>query len=992
MSLSVRTGWIIILCLACTSRSTDSGQLVDELAALNLPRRIEPRLSIPVAYTAPDQKPTDAPSASVIAIGTRASRAVLGAVDPDALQAAALVDLLWTDEEGIALERSIKYLMAASTLAPTRASVFTDLSAAYIVRAKRDDSPRDLLLAIDAADRALQLDPSSTSARFNLALSLERLNLVEQAAKVWQTFLRAEPKSAWTAEARKFAISPMAAPEAREVGWNEVLGAWGAAVIAHDDRRADSLLRVADSLGRVSKDATLADAVDSIRSCRDIQTLARAHVDYAAGQTHYRAVRAVEALPLFKRAVAGSACSPTLREWSRVFEASSLVYLRRFNEAERLLRQVIVAADTARHPALAARARWSLGVGMTRQGKHGGVAYARQAEPLFARIGEREYEGMQQFLDGEADHDVGNTVTAYRKLTTALGTLRAHRASRWRHNTLILLASAASKEGLFRATRYIQSEDIAVASRIDQPYYRIEARLARARLTTAFGDSALASADLDSAATEIDRLDPGEARRWFEASRRIADAGRIARRAPARAVAELDSATSEPAIASNPLLLLPAIVVRADAHLTLGDVTRAISDVEKALNLLDKRRSEIAEAPLRASMLDAAHDVVDRLVMLHLRSGDSTEALAVLERGRSSFATVATSAPRASHKTIRAPHGEVALEYALIGDTLLTWTIADTTVRLVRTPVDRSRLSRTIDQARASLELRAADSTVLPSLSALHDWLVRPIEALVDSKDQRVVIIADGEIARVPFAALYDSKQRSYFIESHVIRAAPSLVDAVGSAPSSRARPSDALLVANTSPVGPALQSRTDLPAARAELHSIAVNYPGARILDSHTMAESTFVRALGRAEIAHFAGHATFDDERPERSYLEIGDTKEGSGRLAARQLSALDLRRLRLMVLSACETMPGQSGRSGGFAGFTSALLAAGVGGVVGSLWRVEDEATRDLMTAFHKSYAARGDGPAALRDAQLRLLGSTSAARQSPAAWAAFRYAGR
>jgi CHAT domain-containing protein len=270
--------------------------------------------------------------------------------------------------------------------------------------------------------------------------------------------------------------------------------------------------------------------------------------------------------------------------------------------------------------------------------------------------------------------------------------------------------------------------------------------------------------------------------------------------------------------------------------------------------------------------------------------------------------------------------------------------------------------------------------------------LIRPIEARVGGNHKRVVIIADGDVARVPFAALYDSTRHSYFIESHVIRSAPSLADAAAAAPPSNGRAPDALLVANTSPVGPLLQSRTDLPAARAELENVAANYRKPRILDSHATAESTFVKALGRAEVAHFAGHATFDDERPERSYLEIGDTKDGSGRLAARELSALDLHRLRLMVLSACETMPGQSGRSGGFAGFTSALLAAGVHGVVGSLWRVEDEATRDLMTAFHKSYASQRDGPTALRDAQLTLLKSTSAARRSPAAWAAFRYAGR
>jgi len=293
------------------------------------------------------------------------------------------------------------------------------------------------------------------------------LNVIEQADEARQAFLRAEPGSPWAAELRQFTVSQPAPPLAREVGWNAVLGAWGSAVIGHDDRRADSLLRVADSLAHATDDATLADAIVSIRSCRDVQSLARAHVDYSAGQEHYRFARVTESLPLFERSAAASRCSPTLREWSRVFQASSLVYLLRFDDAERILRQVVASADTVRHAALAARARWALGVAMTRQGKYTGVAYVREAERLFARVGEREYVGAQQFIDGETDFYVGNTLPAYRKLVTALGTLRAHRASLWRHNTLMALATAASKEGLLRSARYIQNEGVAVAWRTD---------------------------------------------------------------------------------------------------------------------------------------------------------------------------------------------------------------------------------------------------------------------------------------------------------------------------------------------------------------------------------------------------------------------------------------------------------------------------------------------------------------------------------------------
>jgi CHAT domain-containing protein len=142
--------------------------------------------------------------------------------------------------------------------------------------------------------------------------------------------------------------------------------------------------------------------------------------------------------------------------------------------------------------------------------------------------------------------------------------------------------------------------------------------------------------------------------------------------------------------------------------------------------------------------------------------------------------------------------------------------------------------------------------------------------------------------------------------------------------------------------------------------------------------------------DVVHYAGHAVFDDARPERSALVLAGAG-GAGALTAAQAAELDLRHVRLVVLSACQTLRARDGRAGGFAGFTRSLLAAGAGGVLGSLWRVDDERTRALMVAFHQAYRASGDGPGALRAAQLRLLRSADPALRSPAAWAGFRYAG-
>lgn len=45
------------------------------------------------------------------------------------------------------------------------------------MRAERNQTPRDLLEAMEAADWAVELEPGNAAARFNLALALDRLGL-----------------------------------------------------------------------------------------------------------------------------------------------------------------------------------------------------------------------------------------------------------------------------------------------------------------------------------------------------------------------------------------------------------------------------------------------------------------------------------------------------------------------------------------------------------------------------------------------------------------------------------------------------------------------------------------------------------------------------------------------------------------------------------------------------------------------------------------------
>ncbi len=73
--------------------------------------------------------------------------------------------------------------------------------------------------------------------------------------------------------------------------------------------------------------------------------------------------------------------------------------------------------------------------------------------------------------------------------------------------------------------------------------------------------------------------------------------------------------------------------------------------------------------------------------------------------------------------------------------------------------------------------------------------------------------------------------------------------------------------------------------------------------------------------------------------------------GKLTAEELIDLDLRNCDLVVLSACDTGRGKEERGQGVLGLRSAFMSAGVKSLVLSLWPVDDDATRFLMTEFYK-----------------------------------------
>jgi tetratricopeptide (TPR) repeat protein len=250
----------------------------------------------------------------------------------------------------------------------------------------------------------------------------------------------------------------------------------------------------------------------------------------------------------------------------------------------------------------------------------------------------------------------------------------------------------------------------------------------------------------------------------------------------------------------------------------------------------------------------------------------------------------------------------------------------------------------------------APDEAALDVLSAL---LVHPLDgALAGTRARRIVVVADGELDRIPYAAL---RLRSGV---HLADRWPvTLVPALGvfaelvTRPVAAGHPEEPLLVGDPLPVQAPPSPQERVPAlprlahAAREVATVAAWYPGVSPLLDAAATRDRVLQRLATCEVAHFATHglaATGGRGTPGALCLSPGGGDPGY--LRADDIAELHLPRCRVAVLSACRTGWGRSSYEGTL-GLARAFLAAGVPSVVVSLWAVDDEGTADLMIDLHR-----------------------------------------
>jgi CHAT domain-containing protein len=331
--------------------------------------------------------------------------------------------------------------------------------------------------------------------------------------------------------------------------------------------------------------------------------------------------------------------------------------------------------------------------------------------------------------------------------------------------------------------------------------------------------------------------------------------------------------------------------------------------------------------------------------------------------------------------------GRVGLSYFVLPDRLLAWMASSSGLRMTTVPLSARRLERQVDSIETLARTGDASAGWRSASARMFDLLVRPFAREV-SRAREIVVVPDGPLERLPYAALRDSAGTGHYL---IERAAIVQKTAFRSRRDTARAPGSALIVGE-----PALDARTfpglaSLPGARAEV-DIARNALGkAVVLVDSAATKRAVTRALPNATTFHFAGHAELIERAPMLSHLVLAT--DGSGTLAANVLSAgeiaeMDLRRLHLVVLSSCGTLQARSHESSAQSGLSAAFLAAGADAVVSSRWEIDDGGTEKLMSGFYRALAAGGSPAIALQRAQMQLM-QDAAVRRPLAVWSAFRY---
>jgi tetratricopeptide (TPR) repeat protein len=882
---------------------------------------------------------------------------------------------------------AIAVLESVSARGVADPDVLSDLAASYLARSEREGNSQDLPRALDTAERALAASPRHPEAHFNRALALEHLGLRQRAAQAWDEYLQIDESSDWASEVRE-RRARLASPGPRSLNLQRERDTWALVLMpawadAHVQRDAAETQRAAlaeQALGRIAENR--ADRLDEAllqhwRESRGAQrdALARGFVAYRDAFRLYEANRLPEAVPMFDDARTWLERARTpFSAWAAFHVGLADFYAGRHDASRDAFGLIVSNAEERGFLQLQARGLWMVGLVSVVQGEPA-AAVPPYERALAAAEASRDPATVARIeaLLAEALDSTGRRSEAWKHMARALAGLDdVDTPRRWQG--IVLTAALACEDAGFQHAALTLHQAIGLAGGV-QPADRAERMIHAVRLRAQLGDSAAATRDVAMAKREVDVVPDDGLKSRLLAELRMAE-GEALLRDPAGgdATVAFDAAIALYRSSGNAFVAPEAHLGAARAHIQMGRLQPAEAHLRAALS--GGSSPEGSNESERLALKERLRPIARELAAISAERDTST-AVAIWDEHLARL--VDPDVPPSTKHRAGWVADRVAFIFLAREEGLLRFRVSERDIQMTNRPVGRNTLRRLGLGLRHALIGGAPLAASSPLAAELFDILLGD-----DFRDlppnSLVVLVPDDVLEAVPFAALIDPRTGHRAVEAHPLIVAPSLRYAMRS--SRFAFPGTALVVANPAITGEARRTYPNLRFAEAEGHEVAELWATRPLLG----ADATRDRILGDATSAtlfHFAGHAV--RARGTASALLLA----GPGGDLLTLMDPTERRafsQVRMAFLAACGSAVSAEADGSGVLGLTRPFLAAGVPTVVGTLWDVDDEASRALVIDFYRELRSGTSPGWALRAAQSRAIAASRGL-----SWAAFTVVG-
>lgn len=263
--------------------------------------------------------------------------------------------------------------------------------------------------------------------------------------------------------------------------------------------------------------------------------------------------------------------------------------------------------------------------------------------------------------------------------------------------------------------------------------------------------------------------------------------------------------------------------------------------------------------------------------------------------------------------------------------------------------LSRAELNQTIVEFRTALGNRQND--VQTPAQKLYSWLIAPIEAdLKQAKPKTILYAPDGQLRYIPLAALYDGQQ--WLVQRYRIQNITALVVSDLTTPPHKEKHVLAAAFGDRE-VTISLENQAfkfyGLPFARKEVQSLTSNVAGTVPLFDQAFSRDAMLTRMNSFNIVHLATHGKFLIGNPQQSFIVMGNGE----RLSLNEIQDNSLDNIDLVVLSACETGVGLTGKDEDgveVLGIGYQFQRGGAKAAIASLWPIHDGGTQRLMDIFY------------------------------------------